>query len=239
MTQQTTNSSVLTHSRSLLTKCLQAALIAAPVLLAAAPSEAVSVKTTVNGFTGEFAPANWTRVFGASGTGNTSTVTPTTITLSKRASNSTPITVSAGIALSDTLFNALRPSGAGRLLSWTATGNYDWSIVTAPNTKFDFTASSNADSETLNTSSSITDGSFTAGDSYALTPFDPSVGDELTFAVRRIGNSVTGSGTGVIDNFQFIAEYDVPGPLPVVGAAAAFAWSRRLRNRLKSAKTLA
>ena len=29
----------------------------------------------------------------------------------------------------------------------------------------------------------------------------------------------------------------VPGPLPILGAAAAFGWSRKLRKRLKSSKS--
>lgn len=49
----------------------------------------------------------------------------------------------------------------------------------------------------------------------------------------------TGIATGTITNFQFIAEYsEVPGPLPLAGAAAGFAWSRRLRRRLKTAQSV-
>lgn len=43
-------------------------------------------------------------------------------------------------------------------------------------------------------------------------------------------------GTGAIDNV--INDFrDVPGPLPVLGAGAAFGFSRKLRGRIKAART--
>lgn len=39
-------------------------------------------------------------------------------------------------------------------------------------------------------------------------------------------------GYGLVQFNQFTVEY-VPGPMPLVGAAAAFSWSRRLRNRIR------
>jgi hypothetical protein len=42
-----------------------------------------------------------------------------------------------------------------------------------------------------------------------------------------------GCGSVNISNFS---TQEVPGPLPILGAAAAFGWSRKLRKRLKSSK---
>ncbi len=243
MTQLTLTRSFLKHSQPLLTKCLQAALIAAPALLAAAPAEAgATVKTVVNGFTGSFAPIQWNRTPSSVNAGNSALFTDsnTKITLVKNPANTQRVT--ANIDITDSLFVALKPyAGVGRILGWTATGNYTWSITgAAPNTKYTFGADSNNFSDTPLNTAAPTSGTFSVGDSYLITPFDGANAPDITdFSIIRVGNSATGAGTGVISNFQFVAEYDVPGPLPVVGAAAAFAWSRRLRKRLNSAKTLA
>jgi hypothetical protein len=39
-------------------------------------------------------------------------------------------------------------------------------------------------------------------------------------------------GVGLLQINRFTVEY-VPGPMPLVGAAAAFSWSRRLRDRIR------
>jgi hypothetical protein len=240
MTQQTPTRSFLKHSQPLLTKCLQAALIAGPVLLAAAPSEAITIKATVNGFTGLFEPAAWQRSPSTPGGGNSVTASNTALTLVKSANNST--TVSTFVTLSETVFDTLRPFGTGRLLGWTATGTRDWTRTgSAANTRYNFTGREPITTLNDEGSSNIIDKAFTLGESYVDQPFDPSDPSEVRFSIARTAgaNVSSASGTGVIENFQFVAEYDVPGPLPVVGAAAAFAWSRRLRKRLNSAKTLA
>ena len=55
---------------------------------------------------------------------------------------------------------------------------------------------------------------------------------------NNIGTPTNSNATATISNFVFTATYEtVPGPLPLAGAAAAFAWSRRLRRRLKTAQT--
>ena len=45
----------------------------------------------------------------------------------------------------------------------------------------------------------------------------------------------TGSGK-LIDSYQN-AYTQVPGPLPILGAGAAFGFSRKLRNRIKASRT--
>ena len=242
MTQQTLTRSFLKHSQPLLTKCLQAALIAAPALLAAAPSEAATVKTVVNGFTGSFAPIQWNRTPSSVNAGNSALFTDsnTKITLVKNPANTQRVT--ANVDITDSLFSALAPySGVGRILGWTATGNYTWSVTGAAlNSKYLFGADSNNSSDSPLNATAPTSGTFIIGDSYLINPFDGANAPDIAdFSITRVGGSTTGAGTGVISNFQFVAEYDVPGPLPVVGAAAAFAWSRRLRKRLNSAKSFA
>jgi hypothetical protein len=58
------------------------------------------------------------------------------------------------------------------------------------------------------------------------------------FRNNGVASGTAGIGTGVISNFKVAAEYEVPGPLPLAGAAAAFAWSRKLRNRLKLSESI-
>jgi hypothetical protein len=227
---------------TLIRSFLKAALVAVPVLLSAAPSEAAgaTVKTTINGFTGVFAPGNWNQNPSSPSSGNSSEFTDsnTKLTLVKSASNITR--VSGNIDITDSLFAALEPyQGVGKILAWTASGNYTWN--TTNNAKFTFGVDSNNSSDTPLNTVSPKSGTFLVGDSFIspLPDFDPANPDTLDFSITRVGASAAVTGTGVISDFQFIAEYDVPGPLPVVGAAAAFAWSRRLRKRLNSAKTFA
>ena len=248
MTQQTLTRSFLRHSQPLLTKCLQAALIAAPVLLAAAPSEAangVSVSTTVNGFTGQFAPSIWAKNPTTPTTTTSAAVNATTITLFK--SLQTAGTSGVLITLNQGVWDSLKPSAnAGRIIGWKATGRADFTKAGgtgANNTNSRYSFSAKEPNVNLLTGSTgdFTDKAFELGESYLETPFEDGDQSEVRFSLARVGSTgVNGaSATAIIDNFEFTAEYAVPGPLPVVGAAAAFAWSRRLRKRLNSAKTLA
>jgi len=66
--------------------------------------------------------------------------------------------------------------------------------------------------------------------------FSVATGDILSFGVYTADNN-GGEGYLEISNFQFTDE-EVPGPLPALGAGAAFAWSRKLRARVKTAQTL-
>ncbi len=47
-------------------------------------------------------------------------------------------------------------------------------------------------------------------------------------------DQLTASQISTLRNSQFVFADNVPAPLPVVGAAAAFGWSRRLRRRLRA-----
>jgi hypothetical protein len=195
-------------------------------MLAAAPSHA-TVKASVNGFTGAFSSANWTKTPG--NVNNTVTVAPTQLTITKNNGNSaTPF---ASIVIDQDLIDGLRPSGAGAFLGWTANAKYTWTGTNL--NRLAFVADSNTDSESFNNGATAV----STPTAFSLVG-EPVLDDGITFLSTRL---TTGAaiGTGNISDFQFVAEYEVPGPLPIVGAAAAFAWSRRLRTRLKSAKTLA
>ena len=69
----------------------------------------------------------------------------------------------------------------------------------------------------------------------------PAAPESIPLAVQKIRVTDTWitSGVGSLDsvsnNFTQKDAPPVPGPLPLVGAAAAFGWSRRLRNRIKLA----
>jgi hypothetical protein len=235
MTQQTLTRSFLKHSQPLLTKCLQAALIAAPVMLAAAPSHA-AVTTTITGFTGQFDPTNWTTSLGGTSTNSVAFTpslpsTPTTLTLFKSSTNSS--VVSASRAIDQTLVDALRPNNGGVFKKYTVAGKYTFTGSNINN--FNFVGDSNDRTATLTPTTTFTDFSFEG-----FGPLSAEGDDSVVFDIQRLVSQTGSNATGVINDFTFVAEYEeVPGPLPLVGAAAAFAWSRRLRKRLNSANTLA
>jgi hypothetical protein len=49
------------------------------------------------------------------------------------------------------------------------------------------------------------------------------------------GNNTTFAISPVLPNSYLTYTFEVPGPLPVLGSAAAFGWSRRLRRRISQA----
>ena len=239
MTQQTLTTSFLKHSQPLLTKCLQAALIAAPVMLASAPSHAQVITSSVNGFTGLFNQLNWIKT--PDGASNTVTFTPGTGTATQlkivKNINNTGAP-SAKRVIDIALVDALRPSAELDFVGWKVTGKYTF---TGPSlAKFDFKAQSVSDVQLLeNTTNPGTP--VTTFTEFSVTG-DGTLDDEIDFDIARNNSGSNASATGTITDFKFEAYYenveDVPGPLPIVGAAAAFAWSRKLRNRLKPTNTL-
>jgi hypothetical protein len=60
--------------------------------------------------------------------------------------------------------------------------------------------------------------------------FTPTIGGTAGAGVSKDG--CTFALNTPLTNTFLTYEYDVPGPLPIVGAAAAFSWSRRLRRRV-------
>ena len=239
-------SGVLERHKGLLTTALKAAVIAAPVLLSAAPSQAATVSKTFTGFSGAFDPVNWTRVSG--------TQDATTITLNRAA---TVGTSSATWTLNPTTLQALidgRPVNAKPIFQG-GDFAFTWSWVPSGNLTADTggTATRNAFSFTLLNSGNIAGalpifGARTGGVPVTADSANPAgiisgEGDNLQFSLQRAVKtlaSTTVTSTGTISNFSFTAFYEeVPGPLPLAGAAAAFAWSRRLRRRLNSSESVA
>jgi hypothetical protein len=241
MTQQTLTTSFLKHSQPLLTKCLQAALIAAPVMLAAAPSHAAVVTSSVQGFTGLFAKTNWALASGIPNTGTplnsvafNATTPATTLTIVKNNANSS--SVNAIRVIDTALVDALRPIQGFDFVGFKVFGKFTF---TGSNlARLDFSGQSNSDLQLLETAPPNPGTPVPTFTAFSFTG-DGNLDDVVKFDISRLSTGIgTTVGTGVISDFKFEAYYDVPGPLPIVGAAAAFAWSRKLRNRLKPANTL-
>jgi hypothetical protein len=236
-------SGVLERHKSLLTTALKAAVVAVPVLLSAAPSQA-AVSKTFTGFSGPFAPANWI--------GTQPNSTTNTLTLNRAA---TVGTTSSAWALTPTTLQQLidgRPSTAKDIFlfgeftyswSWTPSGNLTADTgSTATRNAFRFTVLNNGDVvQTLPISGARTGGVAVTGTGGEPAGTIGGEGDNLQFSLARFDKalaSTTVTSTGTITNFAFKAFYEeVPGPLPLAGAAAAFAWSRRMRQRLNSAQS--
>lgn len=68
----------------------------------------------------------------------------------------------------------------------------------------------------------------------SVTPFVWNPGDTLTFSVQQVA-SASFSGTLSISSFSSTdVPEPVPAPLPILGASSAFAFSRRLRRRIRA-----
>jgi len=240
-------SGVLERRKSLLTTALKAAVVAVPVLLSAAPSQAAIVSKTFTGFSGPFDPLNWV--------GTAPDSTTNTLTLAKSAALGTTSSV---WALTTTGTNTLgqlisaRPSNAKAIFlggeftydwSWTPSGTLTGDVGnTATRNAFQFTVINNGTvAQTLPISGARAGGVPVSGSSANPAGTIFGQGDNLQFSLARTPKvlaSTTVSSTGTISNFAFKAFYEeVPGPLPLAGAAAAFAWSRRMRQRLNSAQS--
>jgi hypothetical protein len=154
---------------------------------------------TVTGFTGYFDAELWDRLPSSASNGNSSTVTATTATIVKNPSNAFP--ASASIGFDESLIDDLRPAGAGAFIGWTVTFDYAWSITgSVANSAYSFTALSDASGgDALNTSAPI-------GGTHVLS--DTTTIDFIQFIVSRVTGGSLSSGTAVITNFEFTAEYD-------------------------------
>jgi len=230
-------SGVPTGRSSIAKKAILLSLIAAPVVFLEAPSQAGTKLFTSSGFTGQFAANKWTAAQNGGGTG---VFTPNTLTLTKSASSS-------GQAVRQQIVNAAFKNSFNAPAAYTfikaiVTYDYSWSIAGGANSSFSFSeigpypaplnGTPNAAQRTiLNTSAPIT-GSVTQN------VLDNEVFGFQLFRNNGVASGTAGIGTGVISNFKVAAEYEVPGPLPLAGAAAAFAWSRKLRNRLKLSESI-
>lgn len=214
------------------------ALAVAPIVLSAAPSSAITLSTTITGFNDAFAPVVWNTSTSGTATAifNGDDDSATTLTLTKSAGNAGE---SQAVFLFDqSLVDDLRPAGAGDFIGYSYKYTWSWSFTTsgttpATNGSWDFNAINFNDTtvalDKLNTSAPLSSVVY----NFSSATIPNTFGVEL----KRLGSNAGGTGTAVISNFEFVAIYDIPGPLPIVGAGAAFAWSRRLRRRLNTANT--
>lgn len=188
---------------------MTAGLASATLGLAASPAQALTQ------FAGDYAPGNWTQSIGGDGSIDTSGA-PSSIILN--GSND-------GSGGQNTDFTIAAPTAG--------TVSFDWNFSTADGAAYDpfgyllngaFTQLTNgAGAQTQSGSAS----------------FSVLSGDVFGFRQNSF-DSIFGRASTTISNFNgptAAAPASVPGPLPILGVGAAFAYSRRLRRRINLAKS--
>jgi hypothetical protein len=232
---------------SLALKAVQAALIAAPVVLAVAPSQAGTRVITAKGFTGDFAAANW---FGLVNGGGQAVFTADTLSLQKPATSSGQST--RQLTITQALVDNLKsPAAYGDSLSFqSATVSFNWVYSVANGAtanQFSFNAVGPYTTPNNNPVvggaplNKLNVGGTSPESGGGTSPVTLAVGDTFGVQLARNGGVPTGApgeADVLISDFEFAATYEVPGPLPILGAGAAFAWSRKLRNRLKVSNSI-
>jgi hypothetical protein len=171
--------------------------------MAALPAQAIT------GFTGPYAPANWTfSNFGGSGTLDT-TGAPGSLTLQ------VPYIDPGNSAETAALF-IVSPSSGHVSFDWARATSFS-SAHFYLNGQPTLLAYSNAWGGTGTYNSSVSSGDI--------------------FGFFFVSEDISNNNSLTISNFSFSAPTPpagVPGPLPLFGAGAAYAWSRRLRRRLSN-----
>jgi hypothetical protein len=192
--------------RSLAKAAAPIALAATSLALAANPAQALTL------FDGYYAPANWTQTIQPDGSINTGGA-PASITLTG-ADN--------GGGNKNTDFTIAAPSGG--------TVSFNWSFLTADGPFYDpfgyllngaftqLTDNDGAQNQTGSASFNVL-----AGDVFGFRQNS----DDSIFG--RASTTIT-LFNGPVVNGPVAAS--VPGPLPLLGAGAAFGWSRQLRKRI-------
>ena len=190
---------------------MTAGLASATLGLAASPAQAVTL------FAGDYAPGNWTQSIGGAGSIDTSGA-PASIVLNGADDGSGNIV--------NTDFTIAAPTAG--------TVSFDWNFSTA-----DGAARYDPFGYLLNGAfTRLTDDSGAQTQSGSVTF---SVLSGQFFGFRQNSNdSRFGRASTTISNFNgptAAAPASVPGPLPILGVGAAFAYSRRLRRRINLAKS--
>jgi hypothetical protein len=193
--------------RSLAKTIAPIALAGATLGLAANPAQAVTQ------FAGDYAPANWTQSIEGDGFINTGGA-PASISLSSaddgsEKSQNTDFTIAAPTA---------------------GTVSFDWSFGTyddlPADDPFGYLLNGAFTQLTINDSNLFQSGSVS---------FSVIAGDVFGFR-QNSKDSNFDSGSTVISKFNgplaASGPASVPGPLPLLGAGAAFGWSRQLRRRI-------
>ncbi len=191
--------------------------------------------TNAAGFYGSFAPEKWLLMNEQSGGLNETYTSPdylcpdtnTVACIDTFSPNSVDVVGSvSGSPRGGTV------TGTPRITTWTVT-NVDY-----PSTlKFRWSFSTNPPGVTTQTASYVV-----GAVAYTLASTDTPVGGILTIDLAphetfgfRVTTSDNSSDLGILSISEFTSNtsFPVPGPLPLAGAAAAFAWSRRLRHRIR------
>jgi hypothetical protein len=180
----------------------------APIALAA-----TSLSLTANPaqalalFDGYYASANWTQTIQPDGSINTGGA-PASITLTGADNCCTN---------KNTDFTIAAPSGG--------TVSFNWSFSTADGPSWDpFGYLLNGAFTQLTDNSGATNQTGSAS-------FNVITGDVFGFRQNSV-DSVFGRASTTISLFNGPVAAPVPGPLPLLGAGAAFGWSRQLRRRI-------
>ncbi|NQW39484.1 MAG: PEP-CTERM sorting domain-containing protein [Cyanobacteria bacterium] len=186
---------------------MTAGLASATLGLAASPAQALTQ------FAGDYAPTNWTQSIGGDGSIDTSGA-PVSIIL--RGSDDS----SGG---QNTDFTIAAPTAGTVSFAW----NYSTAELNSAYDVFGYLLNGAFTQLTLN---GITNQSGT-------TSFSVLTGDVFGFR-QNTQDSLFGRASTTISNFNGpTAPASVPGPLPILGVGATFAYSRRLRRRINLAKS--
>jgi MYXO-CTERM domain-containing protein len=194
----------------------QAGLVSVVAPLALAGSTlcfAANPARAITSFAGNYDPANWTQSVQGNGSIDTSNA-PVSIMLNGP------------------------DDGSGNAQ------NVDFTIAApaAGTVLFDWVYSTDDDAPDQDPFGFVLNGSFIqlssdTGDSYQsdTAAFTVIAGDVFGFR-QRAADSRFGSASTTISDFNFVTsappQSTVPGPLPLIGAGAAWGWSRRLRQRI-------
>lgn len=211
----------------------------ASVLFAAPVSAAPSFTRTFNGFTDAFAPGAWTKATQTAGTASLSE-TQMQLQVTNAVGSSSEYTFTSS-NLDGTYDGDPGNESLYKFKSGTATFDWFWTFQPGDfGTQYPF--------ETVVGSNTSLLSKFNGGDNTIRSNFDNTatgatlaVNTPDAFGFRLTGNGGIGFGSAaVVQNFSFTAEYvRVPGPLPAAAAMGGFLWSRKLRRRLKAARTTA
>ena len=198
-------------SKGKLLGLMTAGLASATLGLAASPAQALTQ------FAGDYAPGNWTQSIGGDGSIDTSGA-PASIVLN--GSDNGGITPDA-----NTDFTIAAPAAG--------TVSFNWNYSTADDAAYDpfgYLLNGTFTQLTSNIGTRTQSGSAS---------FSVLSGDVFGFR-QNSRDSVAGRASTTISNFNgpiAAAPASVPGPLPILGVGAAFAYSRRLRRRINLAKS--